>query len=108
MQFVQVAKVADIPEGSKKNVIANGYIILLTNVAGTFYALAGNCPHKGGALCHGILEGTTIKCPTHGMQFDLTTGREIHQPKTHVGTQNKKSIKSYNVDVRGAEVFVAL
>ena len=56
------------PEG----VCRRGRVIALFNVDGTFYALDGVCPHQGGPLGQGTLEGCIVTCPWHGWQFDVT------------------------------------
>ena len=40
-----------------------------------FYALDGICPHQGGPLGKGKLEGDIVTCPWHGWQFSVSTGR---------------------------------
>ena len=44
------------------------------NVDGTICAIADTCPHAGGSLGLGKLNGNTVTCPVHGMKFDVTTG----------------------------------
>lgn len=44
------------------------------NVDGNIFAIAGTCPHAGGALGMGKLDGKIVICPVHGMKFDVTTG----------------------------------
>ena len=70
----RVAAVADVPPGTSKEVLAGDRIVALFNVDGTFYALDGICPHNGGPLGEGTLEGCVVTCPWHGWQFDVTTG----------------------------------
>ena len=41
---------------------------------GEWFALDGLCPHAGGPLGRGCLEGTAVTCPWHGWRFDVTTG----------------------------------
>ena len=41
------------------------------------YASQAACPHKEGPLADGMLGGSTIMCPLHDRQYDLTTGREV-------------------------------
>jgi len=108
MGSVSVAKLAGIPVGGKKKVTVEGTEILLANVGGAIYALADRCPHMGGSLSEGILEGSTIKCPRHGAKFDLATGRNLGQAKILFIKMNVKDAKSYKVEVRGDEVFVNL
>ncbi len=55
--------------------IAGDRVVALFNVAGKFYALDGVCPHQGGPLGKGFLDGCIVTCPWHGFQFDVTTGQ---------------------------------
>ncbi len=71
----------DVPEGTAKEALAGGRVIALFHVQGQFYALDGVCPHAGGPLGCGALAGTTITCPWHGWQFDVTTGRHGFNPR---------------------------
>ena len=50
------------------------------NVGGNFCATQAKCPHRGGALAPGKLEGSTITCPLHGSQFNVCTGQVLRGP----------------------------
>lgn len=81
-----VAKVAECPPGSSRECVAGDRIVALYNVAGEFHALDGVCPHQGGPLGKGALNGCLVSCPWHGWQFDVTTGefqirKAIVQPR---------------------------
>ena len=41
---------------------------------GEFFASADACPHAGGPLGEGDLDGHTITCPFHSFEFDVKTG----------------------------------
>ena len=69
-----------MPEGSMKHVEAGGKEILLANVEGKFYATGDRCGHMAARLSMGRLQGTTIICPLHASQFDITTGKNIKEP----------------------------
>jgi nitrite reductase/ring-hydroxylating ferredoxin subunit len=100
MAFEKVARLAEIPAGSIKEVQVEGQAIALANVAGTVYAISNTCLHRGGPLGEGQLEGKVVTCPWHGWQFDVTTGKAVQNPNAGVGC--------YAVEVRGEEVFVSL
>ena len=100
MGFEKAARLAEIPEGSIKEVQVAGEAIALANVAGTVYAISNTCLHRGGPLGEGQLEGKVVTCPWHGWQFDVTTGKAVQDPNAGVGC--------YTVEVRGEEVFVSL
>lgn len=79
MDYVKVAKVGDLRPGAKQLVVVGGKEIMLVNVDGTFFAVANRCPHMGGSLSDGKLEGTQITCPRHGSVFDVTTGKVLER-----------------------------
>jgi NAD(P)H-dependent nitrite reductase small subunit len=75
VEFIPVAKVSDIAPGSATTVVIDGREIAVFNVAGSFYALDNTCPHQGGPLAEGWIEGTTVTCPWHAWCFRLTDGK---------------------------------
>ncbi len=72
--FIRVCSVSDLPPGSCRTVQAGGQAIALFNCEGTFHAIDNTCAHRGGPLGEGTLDGTTVTCPWHGWQWDVTTG----------------------------------
>ncbi len=78
--WTKLTKVGNIPLAAAQEFVVDGYVIALFNIDGTFYALDGVCPHQGGPLGRGELEGCIVTCPWHGWQFDVRTGR--HQFNT--------------------------
>ncbi len=53
---------------------------LLVRQAGKLYAVEAWCPHAGGPLVEGRLEGATIRCPWHDARFALADGRPLQGP----------------------------
>ncbi len=56
--------------------------VVLTRIGGQFCAAGDVCPHAGGPLSEGHLEGGQVTCPWHGSKFDLETGRVLWGPAT--------------------------
>ncbi len=93
-----VAKASEVPAGSRKLVEAAGRPIVVFNVGGRLYAISNRCPHAGGSLVHGKLGGLVeatvpgqysysrageiLRCPWHGWEFDLATGKSWCDPET--------------------------
>jgi nitrite reductase (NADH) small subunit len=71
----RVAAVSECPPGKSLECVAADRIVALFNVNGEFFALDGICPHQGGPLGKGWLDGCIITCPWHGWQFDVVTGQ---------------------------------
>lgn len=75
--FIKVALVTDIPTDSRKVVEWEGRAIVIFNVEGDYFAVGRNCPHEGGHLDEGTLEGRILTCPWHGIMFDLVAGESV-------------------------------
>jgi nitrite reductase/ring-hydroxylating ferredoxin subunit len=73
-EFIEVAAVDRIPPGSGARFTPADQDIAVFNVDGTICAITDTCPHAGGSLGMGKLDGRIVTCPVHGMKFDVTTG----------------------------------
>ena len=74
---VVVGKAGDLASGQMKAVDVRGSMVLLARVGNNYYAATNRCPHMGGNLSQGKLDGTVVTCPVHGSQFDLKDGHVI-------------------------------
>ena len=74
MAWVQVASEAEVPAGSLIETEAAGRYIALCNVEGELRAMDGTCPHQGGPLGEGSLNGEFVTCPWHMWDFHSVTG----------------------------------
>lgn len=99
-EFVKVAKKSEVPVDTGKCVEVNGREIALFNVEGKIFAIYHVCPHQGGPLAEGGIEGSVVTCPWHGWQFNVTTG---------VCTFNE-SVKQpiYSVKEEGDDILVQI
>ena len=116
MKRTVVGTVNEIPPGECKIVDVEGRQIGIFNVGGEFHAVRNICPHQFAPVCLGEVQGTTLPsapgelvwgkegqvliCPWHGWEFDLMTGRSLFDPKV--------SLKTYPVEVDGAEVILVM
>lgn len=64
----------DIPEGTSKIVRRNGTEMAVFKCDGRLYAIENSCPHEGGTLSAGKVDGRQVICPLHGYRFDLKSG----------------------------------
>jgi nitrite reductase/ring-hydroxylating ferredoxin subunit len=79
--FVEVAKVSEIPAGKMTHIEINGKEIMLANVDSKFYALSDRCSHTNAPLSMGHLKENIVTCAMHGARFDITTGKKVSDPK---------------------------
>ena len=99
-EYVKVATTSEIPQGSGLTVEVGDKPIAVFNCDGSFYAIDDTCPHQGGPLGEGEVEGTIVTCPWHEWRYDVRTG---------VNTDDSGcKVASYPVKVEGDAVFVAV
>lgn len=99
-EFKKALSTKDLPAGSGKPVEIDGKVVAVFNVGGKFFALENTCPHRGGPLGEGELQGSVVTCPWHGWQFDVRTGQSPVNP------QAKQT--SYPVKVEGDQILVTV
>ncbi|HEY3156934.1 MAG TPA: Rieske 2Fe-2S domain-containing protein [Candidatus Eisenbacteria bacterium] len=99
-QFVKVATVHDLESGKGMVVIVNGTRVAIFNCAGTYYAIKGTCPHMGGELGEGLLQGEIVTCPWHGWQFNVKTGKN---PESEV-----VGVRTFEVKVEGEDILLGV
>src|SRR3989304_10207452 len=101
-EFRTVAKGSEVPPGSLKHIeLEDGTQVCLANVDGTIYAIGGECSHMGGPLGEGELDGTTVTCPWHSAEYDVTTGKQLGAPA-------EADQPAYEGRIEGGDVQVAL
>lgn len=85
------------------------------NIAGQFYAIKNVCPHEGAQLCRGTvhathapskvtefipaLHGRILRCPWHGWEFDIPSGKGLYDLHGRVATYRVEFDEAGNVVV---------
>lgn len=83
---IVVCKASDVKAGEGKVVLVGSDEIALFRVEEKFYACTNTCPHRGGPIGEGQLEGRIVTCPWHGWEFDVTTGKMPVNPNIGITT----------------------
>ena len=111
--MIEVCDTSEFQNGAMKEVIVEGHEILIAKVKDKYYATDNRCPHMGGKLSRGKLEGTVVTCPRHGSQFELSDGSVVRWLKgSSLLSKIGKAIKSprplskYNVKVVDNKILV--
>jgi nitrite reductase/ring-hydroxylating ferredoxin subunit len=110
-----VATVDDIPPGKRKLVKVKGREIGIFNVEGEYFAVGNRCPHEGASLCKGRIvglveasepgsyqfsrRGELLRCPWHGWEFDLRTGKSWCEP-------DRTKVRSFDLKVESGGALV--
>lgn len=71
---------ATLPPGERLCLEHQGRPLTVLNVAGAYHAVENNCPHRGGPVGEGEVEGSILTCPWHGWSFDLRSGHCTSNP----------------------------
>jgi 3-phenylpropionate/trans-cinnamate dioxygenase ferredoxin subunit len=78
-----------------------------------YYCTDANCPHPGGDLFKGTLNGKVLTCPLHHSQFDISHGQVIQLtdlPGTILTVaKNQKPPREliiYPVKIEGNTIFI--
>jgi nitrite reductase/ring-hydroxylating ferredoxin subunit len=100
MSRVRVGRAEDVPTGEGRVIEADGRTLAVFNVDGTLYALDNACPHRGGPLGDGDLDGRLVACPWHAWRWDVTSGANANNPAVRV--------PCFPVTVEAGEIFVDL
>lgn len=75
MPFVALEKLHQLYDGYRKQVKLAGQDFLLLQENGKTSLIKNRCPHAGAPLTSATCNGNYLRCPMHGIEFDLTTGR---------------------------------
>lgn len=110
----KIGSTEDISDGERIIRDINGLEIAVFCIDTDYYAVANFCPHQAGPLCEGKLMGeirgrdgwrleyddtkTTISCPWHGWQFDITTGANVQT--------DRYAVPTYDVIVEDGDIYV--
>lgn len=105
-----------VPEGGHAVVTIEGRSIGIYRINGVYYALNNYCPHQGAPMCAGLVSGTTLpsdvyeyeygkngeilRCPWHGWEFDIRTGKSLFSEKIW--------LKTFDVSVLDGKIGVDL
>jgi nitrite reductase (NADH) small subunit len=100
MAFVCAAKVGAVPRGCIAEFEVAGKTVAVANVDGKFFAVNGVCVHEGGPVGEGALSGSTVICPWHAWEYDVTTGKIVGSP------DGAEGLACYPVEVRGEDIYV--
>ena len=70
----------ELKSGVPYRVQYNGTGILLCLVEGVVHAVHDTCTHEDISLSLGVLCEHRLRCPLHGSQFDVRTGKVLDEP----------------------------
>jgi 3-phenylpropionate/trans-cinnamate dioxygenase ferredoxin subunit len=112
---IRIGSVDDLRREGCRIVEVDGRPVGIIAVHDRFYAIHDRCPHMGASMCAGSLSGTlvasaphelvygldeqVIRCPWHGWEFDIESGRSLLEPR-------RVGLKTYRVTQDDGEVVL--
>lgn len=100
-EFKKVARVDDVPEGRGLALEIQGKRIALFNIEGELFAVEATCAQHRAPLERGVIDEGGLRCPWHGVAFDVTKGICAAFP-------GETSAATYQVRVDGADILLAI
>jgi nitrite reductase/ring-hydroxylating ferredoxin subunit/uncharacterized membrane protein len=89
-----------VEENKLYRVIASGVPVVLVRRSLQLYAISATCPHAGGPLDEGTLDGDIVECPWHGSRFCMRDGRVLTGPATVHAPRYDVRVRNGQVEVR--------
>jgi nitrite reductase/ring-hydroxylating ferredoxin subunit len=97
--LVRINNARDIASGEMRVFDVAGTKVNIASVGGQLRAFDDTCTHRACSLAKGKLDGTTVTCPCHGSQFDVTTGEVLRGPA-------QQAVRSRLVQIEGESLLV--
>jgi nitrite reductase/ring-hydroxylating ferredoxin subunit len=98
MPRVKVLDVADLSPGKPALVTLDDRDVAVIRRGDEILAIGNECPHQGGSLCDGWVEGDIVICPLHGWEFDLRSGACMTVPG--------ESVPRYTATVEDGAIYL--
>lgn len=73
--FYPLERLINLHDGYRRPYVVAGHSLLLLQEEGRRYLLRNQCPHQQAPLSSATVNNGRLRCPVHGMEFDLVTGK---------------------------------
>ena len=83
---------AELSSGKPRRIELDSKTVLLCRVNDQVYAVDDQCPHEDISLSLGVMCEYRLRCPLHGSEFDVRTGKVLSEPA-------ESDLETYPVEV---------
>jgi 3-phenylpropionate/trans-cinnamate dioxygenase ferredoxin component len=98
---VAIGQLETLPRERGIRVTVGETVVAMFRIGNEVYAIGDRCSHAEASLAEGEVYDTTVECPRHGSEFDLTTGEPLSLPAT-------QPVPLYQVSVEEGTVYLEL
>jgi nitrite reductase (NADH) small subunit len=100
---IDIGELSEFPPGKVREIIAAGQVLAVARINDQLFAIDGLCPHQGGPLGQGKLDGEVVICPWHQFAFDMKTGfctssRNLAQKRRSVRVEGDRVVVQIDGD----------
>jgi nitrite reductase/ring-hydroxylating ferredoxin subunit len=74
MAFYRLEQLINLYDGYQRSFTIGNQSLLLIQEEGRRYLILNQCPHQQAPLDRATISNGQLRCPQHGMQFDLESG----------------------------------
>ena len=86
MAWTSLCELEELTEGRGKYVEIDGFQMAVFRLGSDLYVVDNCCPHAGGNLAGGSIEGDCVVCPWHHWAFHLHNGKLRGSPGVTITT----------------------
>jgi len=111
--FIELASTDGFEPGTMREIDLDDHHLLVARIGDDFYVTDARCPHLGGHLANGVLDGNVVTCPRHHSQFDLTDGSCLRWTDWKGAvltiaelTKHPRPLRAYEAKVEAGKVFI--
>lgn len=101
MALVKLCRLESVPPGELRQFNIGEAEILVINLDGRYYCIAGRCTHAGAPLVEGDISSEVLICPWHYSHFSIKDGSVIQGPA-------ERPLKVYHSTIMGNYLFVEM
>ncbi len=98
---VEIGQLDTLPRERGIRVTVGETVVAMFRIGNEVYAIGDQCSHAEASLAEGEVYDTTVECPRHGSEFELTTGEPLSLPAT-------RPVPTYQVSVEEGTVYLML
>ena len=99
--WMKVCALDEIPKLGARVVQHGGIdIAVFRNAEDEVFAVEDRCPHKGGPLSQGIVNGRKVTCPLHGWNIELDSGCAV--------APDEGCAREFPIKIEGSRVWLDL
>lgn len=111
--YTVIGRLDDLVENGMTAVSLNGHEYLVVRTGDEVFIADNRCPHLGGRLSKGTLDGTVVDCHLHHSRFDVRDGSIVRWTDWNDASRaiaefvrHPRALKTYEVRIDDGSVLI--